>query len=158
MMGFGTQWSKVASESDIARQLLRILEDRRVLFGERHLEDEFECVQSVLEIRAKIHELQVTAKPGRQLETSMRAILAACRGFLTRAGHDGQKFQNGFQSSSGNDLFTRALTELRLMVGIQVGLLANYYGVDVDPELASIVPFADEDDDDTGWLRNRIRE
>lgn len=157
VLGYGVQWVKVDSESDLARRLILLLEDRRVLFGPRHLEDEYECVRSVLSIRSEIGDLIVSAKPGQQLERSMRAIRSACRGFLDLAGPDGSSFHHGFHAMPGNDLFSRALAELRVLVGLQVGLIANYYSkVELTAELASIVPRA-EDDDDLDWVADQLR-
>lgn len=160
VMGYGLQWVKVDSEKDLARRTVHLLEDRRVLFGERHLEDEYDCVRSVLEIRQALAELIDKSKPGKQLEASMRGVMGACRRFLTLAGRDGERFRQGFHAMPGNDPFTRALAELRVLVGIQVGLISNFYGVDLTDDLASIVPRSEDEEDeedDAGWLADQTR-
>ena len=52
----GVQWTKTARDKDIARAVVVFLEDRRVLFADRHVEDEQHCVESVLQIRAFLTE------------------------------------------------------------------------------------------------------
>lgn len=48
----GLSWELTTTDKQIAQQVVTFLEDRRLLFGERHLEDEFECYRSAGAIRA----------------------------------------------------------------------------------------------------------
>jgi hypothetical protein len=48
---FGAQWERVPGDREVAEQTITILENRRVLFGERQLEDHRYCLSSVNEIR-----------------------------------------------------------------------------------------------------------
>jgi hypothetical protein len=154
--GLSAQWEFVEDDRDLARALILFLEDRRVLFGVRHLEDEYECVRSALDIRKELHGLLLRAKSGKQLEASMRAIQAACRDFVTAGGRDGERFRGGFVAA-GMDPFASALAELRVRVGIHVGLVADFYqSIELGLELASIVPRA-EYDDDAGWVAEQVR-
>ncbi|MGV3712317.1 hypothetical protein [Pseudolysinimonas sp.] len=124
--------------------------------GPRHLGDEYEGVQSVLQIRRELADLIDQAKPGKQLEMAIRGIRAACRSFLTAAGRDGVRFRQSFHMP-GDDPFTRALTELRVLVGIQIGLVATYYSkVVLTPEHAEIVPNPDEDSNDIDWVADQV--
>ena len=52
--GFSVNWEKVPGDEEVARQVITFLEDRRLLFGKRHSEDELDCVQSVIEIRREL--------------------------------------------------------------------------------------------------------
>jgi hypothetical protein len=155
-LGLAAQWEFVEDDHDVARELLLFLEDRRLLFGLRHQEDEYACVQSALEIRQELHRLLARAKPKKQLEASMRAIQSACRLFLTAAGPNGDGFHQGF-FAPGMDPFAIALAELRFKVGIHIGLVSDFYrSVELGDELASIIPRA-ADDDDAGWLAEQVR-
>ena len=49
--GFSVNWEKVPGDKEVARRVVTFLEDRRLLFGERHREDELHCVLSATEIR-----------------------------------------------------------------------------------------------------------
>jgi hypothetical protein len=50
-LGFSVQWDYAEGDEEVARRVIIFLEDRRLLFGERHLEDEMHCLQSAIEIR-----------------------------------------------------------------------------------------------------------
>jgi hypothetical protein len=156
--GLAAQWEFVEDDNEVARELILYLEDRRLLFGLRHVEDEQHCVQSALEIRKELGRLLARAKPGKQLESSMRAIQAACRDFLTAAGRDGERFRGGF-IAPGMDPFAVALTELRIRVGIHVALVADFYNsIEIGEDLRKIIPGAGlGEDDDAGWLADQIR-
>lgn len=39
-------WAKTPGDEAVARAVVTFLEDRRVLFGDRHMEDELHCVRS----------------------------------------------------------------------------------------------------------------
>ena len=49
--GFSINWDKAKGDKEIAEAVIAFLEDRRLLFGDRHAEDEMHCVQSAIEIR-----------------------------------------------------------------------------------------------------------
>lgn len=76
-LGLAAQWEFVEEDSEVARELILYLEDRRLLFGVRHLEDERECAHSALDVRRNLGRLLARASPGKQLEASMRAMQPA---------------------------------------------------------------------------------
>jgi hypothetical protein len=84
--GFGLQWEFTDSDKEIARKAIIFLENRRVLFGERHMEDEMECVYSAIDIRNYFTDLIPSAREGGGVEQSLRAIRAACTQFVNKAG------------------------------------------------------------------------
>jgi hypothetical protein len=76
----------------------------------------------------------------------IRAIRAACRRFLDEPRAD---FRNlyirdfgDFRDSAG---FFTALGELRATVGAQVAILAVLYKIELEAELATIVPAEDDE-------------
>jgi hypothetical protein len=146
--GFGVQWEFAESDKEIARKAIIFLENRRLLFGDRHREDVMFCVQSAIEIRNRFTDLIPSAREGGGVEQSLRAIRAACTQFVNKAGPMGTNF-NGFVGYGANP-FGLALGELRSLVGIQVALLADRYKFRVEGALQSIFP--PMDDKDLSWV------
>ena len=142
--GFSIDWEKVDGDADIARRVVAYLEDRRVLFGERHCEDERFCVRSALEIRRFLTNEIGRSGVGCSLTASLRAMRVACRAFVDAAGPDARNFRDHMPHQT--DRFSLALGELRSVVGWHVAVLADVYGVDVEAELRAIMPPAADDD------------
>src|SRR6266545_3539177 len=92
--GFSLNWVKVAGDDEVARRVIIMLEDRRLLFGPRHAEDEMECVRSAEQIRRELTRELAEARPGASLASSLRAIRAACRRFMEAAGPGARYFHH----------------------------------------------------------------
>jgi hypothetical protein len=146
--GFGVQWEFVDSDKELARRAIVFLENRRLLFGLRHLEDEMECVKSAIEIRHELTALIPATRPGGGLEQSLRAMRAACIQFVNAAGPGAMNFRGWHGDSAGP--FGQALGELRSLMGIQIALVVSRYDLEIEEELASIFP--PTDDEDLSWL------
>jgi len=129
---------------DVARRVIIFLEDRRLLFGRRHCEDERDCVRSAIEIRKFLTDELTRAKPGRSLSDSVRAMRVATRAFLNAAGPDARNFR--YHGGAQTDEFSLALGEPRSLVGLHVALISGQYGIEVEPGLAQILPPEVEDD------------
>ena len=136
--GFSLNWEKVPGDEDVARRVITFLEDRRLLFGERHAEDEMHCVHSAIEIRHFLTDELAKAKPGRSLAESLRAMRTAMRAFVDAAGPGAVNFR--YHHGHMTDPFSLALGELRSRVGMHLQVIAGQYGIDVEPELARILP------------------
>ncbi len=151
--GFSLNWEKVPGDEEVARRVITFLEDRRLLFGERHSEDELHCVRSAIEIRRFLTEELAKAKPGRSLAESLRAMRTAMRAFVDAAGPDASNFR--YYHGHMTDRFSLALGELRSRVGLHLAVIADQYGIDVEPDLAQILPPDVSDDNDPsiipGW-------
>ena len=143
----GVQWTPPADQREIVRQLLAALEDRRVLFVPYDLEVVSQVTSSVLQLRKLLTET-LQALPGTaEAAGSVRAMRAACRKFLEEPHPD---FCNllprngpGRLSEEGSPAFFVALGEMRATFGIHVAALAYQYDIDVEAELASILPSVD---------------
>jgi hypothetical protein len=138
-------------EVSAARRLIAFLEDRRVLYAPDSWEVPAHCVQSVLEIR---HFL--TAELGKldgksELSASLRAMRAACRKFLDRVGsRDGRdvvRYAN-HHDSWASWTFYSALGEMRGTFGVHLARIAAQFRLDIEDQLASILPAKDEEDSD----------
>ncbi|SRR6266545_5473233 len=147
----GVQWEKTDGDRQIARRVITFLEDRRVLFGQRHYEDELHCIRSAIEIRSYLTREIGCTKPGGSLSESLKAMRAACRRFIDAGGPDACYFRGG-RSSLEADHFSLALGDLRTLIGVHVALLAKSYTIEVEDYLASILPPEPIDDDDPSWM------
>lgn len=147
--GFGLQWEFTDGDKEIARKAIIFLENRRVLFGERHMEDEMDCVYSAIDIRNYLTDLISSARAGGGVERSLRAIRAACTRFVNQAGPGARNFRGYYGFFSFNP-FGQALGELRSLTGIQLALLADRYKLSVEEDLLSIFP--PSDDQDLTWV------
>lgn len=146
---FGVQWMPSADEREIIRRLLAALEDRRVLFVPYHLEVVSQVTSSVLQMRELLTETLQALPETARAAGSVRAMRAACRKFLEEPHPDFRNLpphysRGRFGDEEGSAPFFVALGELRATFGTHVAALAYQYGVDVEGELASILPPTDE--------------
>jgi hypothetical protein len=142
--GFSVNWEKVPGDEEVARRVITFLEDRRLLFGMRHSGDERYCVSSANEIRKALTDELAKAKPGRSLADSLRAMRAAARQFVDAAGPEARYFS--YRDPVGVDRYSVALGELRVLVGLHVAVVSQQYGIDVEPDLARILPPEEAED------------
>ena len=123
--------------------MIRFLEDRRVLYNPSELEQPRYCVQSVIEIRRFLTS-ELGNLPEVGLAGTLAAMRAACRKFLDSldSSHGGAShipdgmFHGGFQEW----VFVSALGELRGVTGVLIAEMAARYDLEVEDDLASIIP------------------
>ena len=75
-----------------------------------------------------------------EIPPHIRAMRASCRKFLDQITSRNPHRYYGIE----NDEFFAALGELRAIFGIHVAQLCVKYGIGIEQELASILPFADD--------------
>lgn len=147
----GVSWEVHEDDATVARRIIRFLEDRRVLYKAFDLEQRTHCIQSVLEIRRFLTTELGTLGNG-DLASKLAAIRTACRKFLdTLESSSGQlaPFHHGmFHRGSPEWVFATALGEFRGAVGVLVAELAAKYHLDIDGELATILPGNPDTDSD----------
>jgi hypothetical protein len=141
---FGVSWNPIKSEKDQAKEIIAFLEDRRVLYNPSEMEIPGHCIQSIIEIRQfitpKIGTVQST-----ELQESLRAMRASCRKFLNLVGADEDIVKYGHNLGHwANWEFNSAIGELRGVFGIHLARVAVMYGIDVEEDLAKILPAIDE--------------
>lgn len=139
---FGAQWNPPESECAVARRVLAFLEDRRVLFVPSEMEVPEHCVESVLRIREFLTAELGALNPEKKLAPSLRAMRAACRKFLATVEADDHRIIQ-FGASHGHYaswVFNGAVGELRGVFGVHIASLAASHGLDVEGELATILP------------------
>jgi hypothetical protein len=88
-------------------------------------------------------------EPGSELAATLRAMRAACRKFLNSVGDEkGDVIRFGGQRGHwASWVFNGAVGELRGTFGVHVARLAAQYGLDVEDQLAAIIPARDIDDE-----------
>ncbi|MDD3579876.1 MAG: hypothetical protein PHW74_02510 [Desulfobacca sp.] len=143
---FGVSWNPPEADCAIARRIITFLEDRRVLYAPYTMEVHTHCVDSVLKIRDFLTEELTKIGSKKELDESLRAMRAACRKFLNTV-YDGNGRDFHFASKYKlwpGVVFDDALGQLRGVFGVQTAKIAAQYGLDVEDELASILPEEDE--------------
>jgi hypothetical protein len=141
----GVQWADPGpSDRERVRKFLVELEDRRVLYNPDWLEVRSQVDASVAEIRT-ICTAALKALASNDFATvPIRSIRAACRRYLDDTtiefrhadfdGHRGALTAGAFL----------ALGAFRATVGLEVARLAAHYDLEVEGELASVLPTLDE--------------
>lgn len=143
---FGMQWTPSELQVTKARRIISFLEDRRVLYNPYELETSEHCVRSVIEIRQFLTSEIGGIDENSELADSLRAMRTACRKFLDTVQNDKRQIitfgmERGHYASW---IFLSAIGELRGVFGIHIATIAAQHGLDVEDELASILPETDE--------------
>jgi hypothetical protein len=149
---FGVSWDAPEAGVTVARRIVSFLEDKRVLYNPSELEVPDHCVHSVCDIRQFLtHELGVLDESDK-LRNPLLAMRAACRKFLDAVGvnndHSRLHFPAGHYGSYQSWVLNSAVGELRGVFGIHIAQLAAQHGLDVEDDLASILPPAVDDTDE----------
>jgi hypothetical protein len=134
----GAQWVASEPERKIVRDVLTFFEDRRVLFNPCAWELPNEVTDSVLRIREQLTQALQRLGEDSKAAPAMRAMRATCREYLDRS-----------QQRYGHHDLSVDLGRLRALFGTQIAFLAYVYRIDLEEDLASIIPprFADVLDD-----------
>ncbi len=144
MASVGVQWEPKPTDSEVARRVIRFLEDRRVLYNDYACEAPGHCVESVLEIRRFLTEEIASLGDNSDLLAPLRVMRAGCRKFLNQMHHDRHR-RIQIDYGMGQFGFYSALGELRGAMGPQIALLAASYKIDVENDLARTLPVPDSD-------------
>jgi hypothetical protein len=141
---FGVSWNPPKDRQEIARRFVTFLEDRRALYQPYHMENGSWVTDSILEIRRELTKTIQDCPQEAQLVEPLRAMRAACRKYLDETDPRSRRIHNPY---GGDLLFASALGELRGVFGLHLARLCVAYGIDVEDELASIFPVADDEHD-----------
>lgn len=139
----GISWSDPGpSDAEKVREFILFLEDRRVLYNAYDLEVVSQVERSVQEIREQCTRTLQALPPKAFAVVPVRSIREACRRF-----HDDQQeefrffdFDGHRRSREGSPGFFAALGAFRAVVGVQVAQLAAHYDLDVEGDLAAVLP------------------
>ncbi|GAA2914053.1 hypothetical protein Acy02nite_91080 [Actinoplanes cyaneus] len=130
---FGAEWERVPGDEDVASRVMIFLADRRLLFGDRHHEDELECVGSAQEIRRFLTQEISAAKPGKSLSQRLSLLREAARSFVDRAGPRAREFHHDSLR------FGLALGDLRTAFALHLAAIAEEFDLELEYELARLV-------------------
>ncbi|HEY4226028.1 MAG TPA: DUF6650 family protein [Pseudolysinimonas sp.] len=145
----GISWIPPVVDVQVARRVITFVEVRRVLFGTAANEVPDQCVASVIEIRNFLTEVIGAGGIADELEKPLRLARGFCVRFLDRVGATERSLPDG---AGDRHLFARpdwrmhdywfgeALGELRAGVAIQIGVIAARYKLDVEDDLAGMLP------------------
>lgn len=145
----GVQWADPGpSDTEIVRKFILFLEDRRVLYNPMILEVESEVEHSIHQIREESTKT-LQALPAKAFGViPIRTIRAACRRFHDDEREDFRNFGGGpWRGRGENAGFFMALGAFRATIAQQVTYLAAHYDLDVEGDLASVLPVLETDDD-----------
>jgi len=147
---FGVSWNPPESERKIARRVIAFLEDRRVLFSPYDFEVPDQCIHSVIEMRHYLTTELQGIDAAHEIAQTLRAMRAACRKFL-----DDDPWHGSPRGYASRHMLENGLGELRGVFGIHVAKLSAEYGLDVEDDLAAILPSIDEESPDEPPSRRR---
>lgn len=138
---FSIGWVPSKPETEVARRMIRFLEDRRVLFNQCAFEEPAHCVESVLQIRPAVTAAMGDIPENSELFKHLAAIRGACRKFLDSAHiHLAESIDIRDRYSLRTSMFFMALGELRATIGQHVAMMAVKWEIDVERDLASVLP------------------
>lgn len=142
----GVQWADPGpSDAEIIRRFLIFLEDRRVLYNPMDLEVVSQVEHSIHEIREECTRTLQALAPGVFAVLPVQTIRRACRRFHDDSNEEFRFFDGRWgRYDEGGPGFFAALGAFRASVGHQVALLAGYYDIDVEGDLASVMPSLDQ--------------
>lgn len=139
---FGISWNPPESERQVAQRVIRFLEDRRVLYNPSELEMPRHCVESVCRIREYLTSEMQQIDSDSNLFAYLKAMRIACRKFLNRFNSIDDRFldEARYNGNFSSWVFGSALGEMRGTFGNMVAQISAAYGVDIEDDLATIIP------------------
>ena len=138
---FGVSWNPGELERTVARRVIVYLEPRRVLYEAFEYESVCPSVSSVLDIKNYLTSELQNIDEDSELNNYLRAMRNACNKFLSRVP-DSKDFRC-VACRPGNIeswIFSSALGEMRGVFGVMIGQIAKAYGLNVEDDLARIIP------------------
>ena len=144
----GISWNPPNDQREVAKKLIIFLEDRRALYSPNELEVPEYAIRSILEIRERLTKDLEQLERSSPIAESISAMRSACRKFLDRIQNisvdDRIKLRHG---GLGATIFLTAIGELRGVFGIHLAQLCAKYEIDIEADLASILPLSSETKD-----------
>lgn len=138
---FGLSWDPPETQRNIARRIIIFLEGRRVLFDDYGSEALCQCIESVTKIKEYLTSELPNINDNSELNTYVRAMRQAGNRFLSCFPQNKQgKCKYCKDGTREYWYFVSAIGELRGLFGVMIGQIAKAYGIDVEDELAQIIP------------------
>lgn len=169
---FGLSLNRKETDYQVAYRVISYLENKRVLFVSYDLEVDHECLKSAFQIREYITNELNNIYPNSKLAPKLKSIRAACRKYISRhqlfntdllfqerplsdyREEFKQLIEKDYTFKFDSKFFINRrptvnidhylLGELRGVIGLQVAEIANLFNLDLEDELATILPIADD--------------
>lgn len=135
----GVSWQPSQTERAVAASVVTFLEDRRVLYKVEEAEVPDHCIASVIEIRHFLSGKLSDLDPKNELAKNLSMMRSSCRKFMDKT----QELQIGkiLRPNDYNSwFFCAALGEMRGVFGFCLAQIVLAFGLDIEKELASILP------------------
>ena len=142
---FGVSWEPPNNDREIAKSVVNFLEDRRVLYNPSELEDPQHCISSVLEIRRFLTEKMNDLDQNCELAKNLGTMRSACRKFLDSAQILDRGLKFSHRPSYDSWVFYSSLGEMRGIFGMCLSQILLSFGLDIEKDLASILPASYKD-------------
>lgn len=143
ILGFGASWKAPESERIVVRDVITSLEDRRALYSKAVWEEPAHVIQSILKIRDELTTGLKRVGDKSPARDAFRIMRATCRNFLTLMSTQALAGSRGMMDRGGmweQEEFFTELGKLRAVFGQQLAVLGFLYGIEIEEELASILP------------------
>jgi hypothetical protein len=165
VVGGGVSWKPQVDEKAIVRLIITALEDKRALYEDYDREIQSEVNQSLMNIRVLLTDAIGKLNENSPAASPLKVMRAACRDFLTQPhsdpllggpirrlhipepGVEGSATSESIETTAEN--FFVALGKLRGVFGQQLAHLAYLYEIDLEEQLAAILPPEPRSDDGT---------
>jgi hypothetical protein len=144
---FGMSWNPPIREAEIARRLIIYLEDRRALYVRYDQEDIIFVQESILDIRRRLTTDLEQLESSSPLAGLLSTMRTACRNFLHKTqAIDARAVVYGHGNKWNKEAisFFAALGELRATLGICIAQICVRYGIDIEEQMAAMLPPASE--------------
>lgn len=149
VLGVGISFKAPEPDRVIVRDVITALEDKRALYVGAILEQPEHVVQSVLQIRQELTGGLKRISDGAPAKSALRTMRSACRDFLENPAikDENQRSMRLGPNNWEQEELLLGLGRLRAIFGLQLAALGYLYGVDIEPQLAAILPRATDDAD-----------
>ena len=135
---FGIQWNPPVLQMQIAKEVIIELEDRRVLFYAQHGEDLSYANQSAIQIRQMVNNELKKLDRDAPLYKSLSKLRKATRDFCNEC----DKIERASAEYPVTmSMLRSALEKFRKSVGQVVGEISVSFDLEIEDDLASIIPF-----------------
>lgn len=151
ILGFGASWKAPEPERVVVRDVITALEDKRALYSQAVWEEPAHVIKSVLHIRNELTSGLKRVADGSPAKDALRIMRATCRTFLTLTSTRALETSREMMGRGGmweQEEFFTELGKLRAVFGQQLAVLGYLYGIDIEADLASILPPESKDEED----------
>ncbi len=137
---FGITWNNKSNQRQLAREIIRFLEDKRALYIDCAIIEERHCVISIRHIRDFLTEKSFLATDA-VLLANIQTMRKACRDFYNELAS--KNLVDSYCdmpsiSERAAIIILRALVELRIIFGQCILRISLYYELDIDDDLYTI--------------------